>query len=189
MSEKFKATIVSLIVIAMLLSAVPMISSASLPTGEKSLNPKIDPYLHMMLADENPTGLNTVMSADVEMISVFLETNGDSNARARLEANGVVVRSVIGNIMTANVPLDAINTIANMPEIVCIEGDKPMQLQMDVSRPEILADDVQRALYTSVGGTSTSVTGKGVIVGIIDTGIDYTHPDFWYLNENGIRES
>jgi subtilisin family serine protease len=132
----------------------------------------------MMLGDESPTGLNSVMSAGVEMISVFLETNGDSNVRARLEANGVVVRSVIGNIMTANVPRNAINTIAGLSEVVYIEGDKPLQLQMDVSRPEILADDVHRALYTPAGGTATSVTGKGVIVGIIDTGIDFTHPDF-----------
>ncbi len=181
MSEKFKATIVSLIVIAMLLSVVPMASSASQSTEQVLLNPKIDPYLHMMLADENSVGLNSIMSAGVEMVSVFLETNGDSTAIEKLKENSVIVRSVIGNIMTANIPRNAINAVASMPEIVYIEGDKPMQLQMDVSRPEILAEDVQRALYTPAGGTTSSVTGKGVIIGIIDTGIDFTHPDFKFL--------
>ena len=45
---------------------------------------------------------------------------------------------------------------------------------LDVSAREIDADDVWGAQPPSFTGKS----GKGVVVGIIDIGIDATHPDF-----------
>ena len=35
-----------------------------------------------------------------------------------------------------------------------------------------------------LGGLDTSYTGKGVIVGVIDQGLDYNHPDFKFANGN-----
>jgi subtilisin family serine protease len=49
---------------------------------------------------------------------------------------------------------------------------------LDVSVPEIHAIDVWR--IRDLHGRY--LNGSGVAIGIIDTGIDYTHPDFYFLN-------
>jgi len=49
---------------------------------------------------------------------------------------------------------------------------------LDVSVPDIHAIDVWR-IRNLHGGY---LNGSGVAIGIIDTGIDYTHPDFYFLN-------
>lgn len=46
---------------------------------------------------------------------------------------------------------------------------------LDVSVPEVRAPDVWR-----IGGLG--LNGSGVAIGIIDTGIDYRHPDFYFPN-------
>lgn len=40
-----------------------------------------------------------------------------------------------------------------------------------------------KEVHQGIGGLSSSYTGKGVIIGIVDQGLDWTHPDF--VNEDG----
>lgn len=57
------------------------------------------------------------------------------------------------------------------PEIEYIEPPKILTF--------LLRDSLESACVTSVQReTGLGLTGKGVLVGIIDSGIDYTHPDF-----------
>ena len=39
-------------------------------------------------------------------------------------------------------------------------------------------------VHQGFGGLDTSYTGKGVIVGVVDQGLDYKHPDFKFANGN-----
>jgi subtilisin family serine protease len=63
-----------------------------------------------------------------------------------------------------------------------LKGDLE-QVYFEVSQPEILTDSALylhkgNLVHSGLGGLDTSYTGKGVIVGIVDQGIDYNHPDF-----------
>lgn len=57
------------------------------------------------------------------------------------------------------------------------------QLYFSISRPQILADSALlkhnvQWVHQGLNGVDTAYTGKGIIVGVIDQGIDFNHPDF-----------
>lgn len=56
----------------------------------------------------------------------------------------------------------------------------PPQLMNDTMRMHHFVDPV----HAGTGGLSSSYTGKNVIIGVVDTGIDYQHPDFQDTNGN-----
>jgi len=72
-----------------------------------------------------------------------------------------------------NIPDDVVEKIRNLPYIKSIAPNRKISACLHESVPIIGADDVWR-LYDENGN---NVTGKGIKIAIIDTGVDYTHPD------------
>ncbi len=67
-----------------------------------------------------------------------------------------------------SVTRDAVNALAARDDVEMIWYDEPVHTMLDQSVPLIGAPTVWQA----------GVTGKGIKVGIVDTGIDPNHPDF-----------
>jgi len=91
-----------------------------------------------------------------------------------VRAHGAIVRTVMGNIATVDIPATKIAAIAALANIVSIEAARPAVPRLDVSVPATRAD----ALRTGVAPNWTGGTGKDVIVGIVDDGLDFRHRDF-----------
>ena len=76
------------------------------------------------------------------------------------------------NVVAASIPDSAVNEIANHPSVSKIEPDMPVQ---------ILTTEFGNAWGVAhIGAASVQAGGNkgtGIKVAIIDTGIDYTHPD------------
>ena len=70
---------------------------------------------------------------------------------------------------------ERIGELAGFPEVEFIEKPKSLYFQTDVGRQASCIDTVQTPPY--------GLTGRGVLVGIVDSGIDYENPDF--RNEDG----
>ena len=70
---------------------------------------------------------------------------------------------------------DRIEELASFPEVEFIEKPKSLYFQADVGRQVSCIDTVQTAPY--------NLSGRGVLVGIVDSGIDYENPDF--RNDDG----
>ena len=68
-----------------------------------------------------------------------------------------------------------IENLARFPEIEFIEKPKRLFFEVEDARRVSCIDAVQRPPF--------SLSGRGVLVGIIDSGIDYTNPDF--IREDG----
>lgn len=116
---------------------------------------------------EGPAGRQVVT------VDVFIQA--DRSARAELEAMGARIRTVTDSgIMTASVPLDSLRSIASRSDVYRIEAGRSVRLTNDLSNTLTLTPS---GTYAGMNNPRTK-TGNGVIVGVIDTGIDWTHGDF-----------
>ena len=70
-------------------------------------------------------------------------------------------------------PSNRIKEILKLPGVKAVYPDHPVQATLEQSVPLVGAPTVW-AMTDSLG---RAVRGQGVIVAIVDTGIDYTHPD------------
>lgn len=91
-----------------------------------------------------------------------------------LRALGVRVGSVLGNIVTVDIPASRLHEVAQVPGVVYVEASKPMTARLAASVPATGAT----ALRTGEPLAWTGATGAGVIVGIVDDGLDFKHQDF-----------
>ncbi|MBE5965006.1 MAG: peptidase S8 [Lachnospira sp.] len=73
-----------------------------------------------------------------------------------------------------NISEDKIERLSRYPEIIFIDKPMPMYFTLDRAAREVCANNVKRI---------EDLSGKGVCVAVIDSGIDYTHPDF--RNDDG----
>lgn len=80
------------------------------------------------------------------------------------------------------IPESQIDAVANSPLITYIEKPKRLFFSTFQARQASCITVVQSA-SSQIPGVGNGLDGNGIIVGIIDSGIDYSHPDF--RNEDG----
>ena len=114
-------------------------------------------------------GIETAGNGDE--LAVILDYSGDLRP---LQALGVKVRTQLGSIITANIPFDAVDRIADLPGLKYVQPAMRFYPMLDMSVPNTRANLVR----SGVAPEWTGYTGKGVIIGSIDTGIDANHQDF-----------
>jgi subtilisin family serine protease len=105
-------------------------------------------------------------------VDVFLLGNPDHAALGRL---GVQTRVHAGSVLTARVPRGAFEALSHVRGLEAIMLVRPMQLFLDAS-----VDSVHARQLRTLGPDSAWIghTGQGVILGIVDSGVDVTHDDF-----------
>ncbi len=134
---------------------------------------KLDPGLCSIYASY----LRSREASAIERVNVSLYYSEDL---AGIEALGFET-AASGPAGFANGTLDLANLerLAAHPGVVKISFGQSRTLTLDVSVPNIRATEV----WTRSGETFTGLTGKGVIVGIIDSGIDIHHPFLFTTTE------
>jgi len=98
---------------------------------------------------------------------------------------GGSVHTVAGPVMTARLPLESVDALSQAPGLERAQLAQPVRFQSDLSTPETGAN----LLW---GGPppdfpTSGVTGKRVVIGIVDSGIDVSHPDFRTTSGTRIR--
>ena len=92
-----------------------------------------------------------------------------------LEALGVQVMVDVDGIMTARVPVTAMVDVADLEEVTSLNIGGDEELDSDIARADSHVFDVQRG---KENGLPMNYDGTGVVLGVIDGGIDFTHPAF-----------
>jgi subtilisin family serine protease len=104
-------------------------------------------------------------------VSLFLKGDPDLAALDRL---GVRLRTRVGDLWTADAPMAAVAGLTRVSGLTAAALGAPMITLLDSSLIAVNAD----SLRERAGDIWSGRTGEGVIVGIVDTGIDFTHEDF-----------
>lgn len=90
-----------------------------------------------------------------------------------LTATKTVVNSRAGRVVTVTLPPDSLASLRKVTGVTYVQTATEVHEQLNLAREDARVDAVHNAL-----GLPQGYTGKGVIVGIVDSGIDYTHPAF-----------
>lgn len=85
---------------------------------------------------------------------------------------------IVEGVYACEVPLPQLQQLAEHPKVDFVEAGRLLTPALDTSLPETHADRVHRPTAGAQG-----FTGAGVVVGIIDFGLDFTLPDF--IDPNG----
>ena len=88
----------------------------------------------------------------------------------------ITVTELLNNYGILKLPESLIDTIASENTITYME--KPKQLFFEVTEGK------RAACITTLQTRAPELTGRGTLVGVIDSGIDYAHPDFRFPNGN-----
>jgi subtilisin family serine protease len=128
------------------------------------------------LAAESAFGVDAT-TVGQPMARVLVET-GEGTGEG-LAALGFIPRTQAGAVLTGDLPIDRIPDLESVPGLI----------RAEVSR--VLAPELDRALPASqvdaVHAGPPPRGGAGVLVGIIDSGIDYLHEGFLNADGSGTR--
>ena len=100
-------------------------------------------------------------------ISGFIKGQFNEKDLARL---GITLRQRAGDVCTAYIPLKILPQLEGMAGIEYVELSRPLRLDLNNSLPYSQINTLQNA--------PLNLTGNGVTVGVIDTFLNFYHPDF-----------
>ncbi|MCH4155782.1 MAG: S8 family peptidase [Muribaculaceae bacterium] len=125
--------------------------------------------------------VKTVKIGGVESIGTFITVNDDSDIDA-IKSLGAVINARVGDIVMAQVPIDKLADVAQLASVTSVDVAKPLSLNNDSVRNVTNVNLVQT--LTAGTGLTKAYKGAGVVVGVVDDGIDYNHPAF--KDANGV---
>ena len=109
---------------------------------------------------------------------LFVTCDKDANAlqvAQSLRELGAKIVAVKGHRIALGIPMSQIEAMAATPGVAVIDGMPKVDKKTDVTRSVTQAAEVNDG---SAPKLPQAYTGKGVVIGLLDGGFDYTHPMF-----------
>lgn len=138
---------------------------------------KIENLLNLALSvtpneREKSLNLNVGFDQEEQVWDLIIKYQGDVG---NLQESGVTLQPLLGEYAIVTIPQSRISAFADRREVIFVE--KPKRLFFSTAQGSVAS------CIPPVRREPLSLTGQGVLVGIVDSGIDYRHPDF--LDDNG----
>lgn len=147
--------------------------------GAVDNNQKIDNELNLALNInknelQKTPGLSAGYNPEKDTWEIIVKYNGDLTMVG--DKYGAITEILTDQYAIMTIAADKMNDLARETQVEYIEKPKNMKVQLDDALYDACIENVQNF-------PQYSLRGKGVIIGIIDSGIDFSHPDF--INEDG----
>jgi len=141
-----------------------------------TLRLKADPGLRTVLGQ-----IDSEDDSRVGVLLVFSEVPSAEELDAIRSIGNV--ETFTGHVATIYLPRHSLPQLAALSFVERISMPKVMRPELDISVPEILANEVWDTVRDP---EENPINGSGVVIGVLDTGIDYLHRDFFF--ENGTNK-
>jgi hypothetical protein len=149
----------------------------------RQLNPALDPRLRRLVhAQDDPARLDVLTASQVTVLDGALPSGPVPKTRVLVRASEPAPTAgepenswtpVAEGIYAVELPITELETLAEDPRVQFVEAARLMAPQLVTSVPETRADQLRVAQPPR-----PALTGNGIIVGIIDFGLDFTLDDF-----------
>lgn len=127
---------------------------------------------------EKSLELNVGFNEEEETWEVIVRYTGDLS---KYREEGIQVVELLGGYAILTVTRSQLDRLSSIPEIAYIE--KPKRLFFNVDRGRAVSCIAPLQAMPVGGQPDNRLFGNGVLVAVLDSGIDYSHPDF--RNEDG----
>ncbi|MGN8632505.1 S8 family peptidase [Blautia sp. HCP3S3_G3] len=123
---------------------------------------------------EKSENLNVGFDATSRLWDVIVKYSGSESG---LYGPGISVVPLLGGYAVVTLPESEINAYSSRTQVEFIEKPKRMYFEDFQANQASCITSVQGSgVIPGVGGRG--LTGKGILVGVVDSGVDYYHPDF-----------
>ncbi len=132
----------------------------------------------LLQRQQTSAGILHAPAQQEQQVAAFLTIEQGVFNPADIEVLGGRVGVLTATTATVRLPLSAVEALLGLPGVTYVQVASKVQTQLDKARTEAAAD--RMAADPSL---SAAFTGKGVVIGVVDAGFDYTHQAFY--NEAG----
>ena len=153
-----------------------LLSVISLSSLAPSAQGKINLIGKAKLQEINATNKIKGIDLSTTMIEAIVTFNDGRDSSILDQYGAEIVAEVSDNIVVAAIPADRIEAFAESDEVYYVEFGNEYRVMMDFARTASNVDAVQSGF--DYNGETVSYTGKGVVTGLMDTGIDPNHINF-----------
>ncbi len=124
--------------------------------------------VHTLASRMSKVGAERLQKED--LVSVVIDCTSGAPVRDRVDEWGGCGSRVTDTTVVARVPRTELESLARLPAVRYVEASTKLKLHSDLAH---ISSSLVRA-----GARTVSQSGAGVLVGIVDTGIDVSHPAF-----------
>ena len=150
--------------------------------SDLSVSARVSPYTKLLwerlqteeITETDFRHLGLLKKSSGLAISLIVTRRPGQPLRQEIEALGGTVGTESARFATVTLPVDNLPRLLKLPSVVYVENFLPARPKLDISVPVIQANRV----HNGQSPLKRAYKGKDVIVGIVDSGIDVTHPGF-----------
>lgn len=96
----------------------------------------------------------------------------------QMKAKGAIIRTLMGTQIIVDLPKSSLDEMAAIDGVLLVDLPDPGQIKTDIARRVSCVDGAHAGKMEGMDDLPQAYTGKGIIIGLIDIGFDYTHPMF-----------
>ena len=159
-----------------LLTLLTMVLTGQVVTAQNVYSPSVNALKYKVQAhraastetEQQRAVFTVTCSADASLFTIANQMKG----------MGGEIRTVMGNQLLVDLPMARLDEMAAIDGVLLVDMPRSGHQRTDTARKASQVDEAHAGNAEGLPDLPQAYTGKGVIIGVIDGGFDFTHPIF-----------